>query len=136
MKKLIFPTLMSCNNGDYEFTKTVCKIFNLSFTKRYDHLKCVNQTVNFPRLHFVRGRLGPGRGQGFYTRFLSSAGTLLGLGGGWARAVYRLLLLDLLFVASSLHHAVTSGWFIVLGSSYVCGVCSAACMHLSVSTVF
>ena len=34
---------MSCNNGDYEFTKAVCNFVNLSFEIRSDHLKSVNQ---------------------------------------------------------------------------------------------
>ena len=29
---------LSCNNGDYEFTKAVCNFVNLSFEIRPDHL--------------------------------------------------------------------------------------------------
>ena len=41
----IFSALMSCNNGDYEFTKAVCNVVNLSFEIRSDHLKSVNQII-------------------------------------------------------------------------------------------
>ena len=41
----IFSVLMSCNNGDYEFTKVVCNFVNLSFEMRSDHLKSVNQIL-------------------------------------------------------------------------------------------
>ena len=41
----LFPILMSCNNGDYEFTKVVCKFVNASFEKRSHHLMCVDQSV-------------------------------------------------------------------------------------------
>ena len=41
----LFPILMSCNNGDYEFTKVVCKFVNASFEKISHHLKCVDQSV-------------------------------------------------------------------------------------------
>ena len=41
----IFAVLMSCNNGDYEFTKAVCNFVNLSFEIRSDHLKSVNQII-------------------------------------------------------------------------------------------
>ena len=41
----IFSVLMSCNNGDYEFTKAVCNFVNLSFEIRSDHLKSVNQIL-------------------------------------------------------------------------------------------
>ena len=41
----LFPILMSCNNGDYEFTKVVCKFVNASFEKRSHLLKCVDQSV-------------------------------------------------------------------------------------------
>ena len=34
---------MSCNDGDYEFTKAVCNFVNLSFEIRSDHLKSVIQ---------------------------------------------------------------------------------------------
>ena len=37
--------VLSCNNGDYEFTKAVCNYVNLSFEIRSDHLKGVNQII-------------------------------------------------------------------------------------------
>ena len=36
---------MSCNNGDYEFTKAVCNFVNPIFEIRSDHLKSVNQII-------------------------------------------------------------------------------------------
>ena len=41
----IFSFLMSCNNGDYEFTEAVCNFVNLTFETRSDHLKSVNQII-------------------------------------------------------------------------------------------
>ena len=41
----IFLVLMSCNNGDYEFTKAVCNFVNLRFEIRSDHLKSANQSI-------------------------------------------------------------------------------------------
>ena len=40
----IFSALMSCNNGDYYFTKAVCNIVNLSFEIRSE-CKSVNQII-------------------------------------------------------------------------------------------
>ena len=41
----MFLVLTSCNNGDYEFTRTVCNFVNLSFEIRSDYLKGVNQII-------------------------------------------------------------------------------------------
>ena len=41
----IFSFLMSCDNGDYEFTEAVCNFVNLSFEIRSDRLKSVNQII-------------------------------------------------------------------------------------------
>ena len=41
----MFSVRMSCNNGDYEFTKAVWNFVNLSFEILCDHPKSVNQII-------------------------------------------------------------------------------------------
>ena len=44
---------MSCNNCDYEFTKAVCHLVNLSFEIRSDHLKSLNHFIWFHSMYCI-----------------------------------------------------------------------------------
>ena len=104
----LFPILMSCKDGDYEFTKAVCKFVNASFEKRSHHLKvCQPECIIPGPLSVWRWRsVRAGERVGTHVPSHSSARTLLGQCRVWAQVwltCYRYIVCSLLFAPESSH---------------------------------